>query len=69
MKMEGFEHFIGRDKTGGMRRGIALAPGLAEHTTKKLTAEVEILKQRRKAREEAAAAKGQGKKKKGDGDP
>ena len=52
-----------------MRRGIALAPGLAEHTTMKLTAEVEILKQRRKAREEAAVAKGQGKKKKGDGDP
>ena len=70
MKMEGFEHFIGRDKTGGMRRGIALAPGLAEQTTKKLTAEVEILKQRRKAREEVAAAKGKEKGKKNTaGDP
>ena len=70
MKMEGFEHFIGRDKTGGMRRGIALAPSLAEHTTKKLTAEVEILKQRRKAREEVAAAKGKEKGKKNTaGDP
>ena len=60
MRMEGVEHFIGRDKAGGMRRGIAVAPKLARHTTDKLAAEVEILKQRRKAREEAAAAKGGG---------
>ena len=60
MRMEGVGHFIGRDKAGGMRRGIAVAPKLARHITDKLAAEVEILKQRRKSREEAAAAKGGG---------
>lgn len=57
MNIEGFEQFIGCDKAGSLRLSIAVAPGLAKHTTEKLTAEVEILKQRRNAIEEAAAAK------------
>eukprot|EP00974_Lingulodinium_polyedra_P088600 8592177-Lingulodinium_polyedra.AAC.1 len=49
MKVEGLEHFVGRDATGSLRRGIAVAPALARRTTEKLAKEVEILKQRRKA--------------------
>ena len=51
---EGFEHFIGRDATGGLRRGVALAPGLASDAISQQAKEVEILKQRRKAKEEKA---------------
>ena len=57
MKIEGFDHYIGRDKSAGLRRGIALAPGLASYTTTQLGKETDILKQRRKAREEEAALK------------
>ena len=57
MRVEGLEHFKGRDVSGSIRRGIALAPQLAKHTTDRLAAQTEILKQRRKAKEEAANAK------------
>ena len=33
LQIEGLEHYIGRDAGGGLRRGIALAPGLATHAT------------------------------------
>ena len=56
-KVEGYEHYVGRDKGASMRRGVALAPALARHTTEKMPKETEILKQRRKARAEAATAK------------
>ena len=56
----GLDHYIGRDPTGGIRRGVALAPALASDTTAKQAKETEILKQRRKAREEKALA-GKGK--------
>ena len=60
MTTEGLDHYIGRDSTGGVRRGIALAPGLAEDAVSKQSKETEILKQRRKAREERALAKSKG---------
>jgi hypothetical protein len=66
MLVEGLEHYVGRSKTGGRRRGVALAPSLAKHVTTNLGTEIEIMKQRRKAREEEAAAKESGKKHKGD---
>ena len=31
--MEGPEHCLGRDRTGGFKRGVALCPGLANHAT------------------------------------
>ena len=40
-----------------MRRGIALSPQLAKHTVDQMAAQTEILKQRRKAREESEATK------------
>ena len=57
MVVEGLDHYLGRAKTGGRKRGIALAPGLARSVTTALGTEMEILKQRRKAREEEASAK------------
>ena len=60
MKIEGIEHYKGRDVSGSLRRGIALAPKLAKHTTDKLSQQTEIMKQRRKAREEIFASKGRG---------
>ncbi len=59
--MEGYDYYVRRDKAADARRGIALAPGLAHHATQNLTVDTDILKQRRKAREEAAAAKNGGK--------
>jgi len=56
MTIEGWEHYVGRDLTGGLKRGIALAPALAKHAVDRQSQETEILKQRRKAREETAAA-------------
>ena len=56
MTAEGLDHYIGRDSTGGVKRGIALAPGLAEDAVAKQARETEILKQARKAREEKALA-------------
>ena len=53
---EGFDHFIGRDPTAGIRRGVALAPGLANNAVTQQARETEVLKQRRKAREEKALA-------------
>ena len=61
----GLEHYVGRSQTGGRKRGVALAPSLAKHVTGRLGGEIEILKQRRKAREEEAAAKEATKGKKG----
>ena len=62
LSSEGFEHFIGRDAAAGVRRGIALAPKLVSGAISEQSKEVEILKQRRKAREEKtlAAATGNG---------
>ena len=60
MQMEGLEHYVGRDVHGaGLRRGIALAPSLAAHATEQQSKQTGILKERRKAREEKAAAKSQ----------
>ena len=61
----GLEHFIGRDTTAGIRRGVALAPSLASDVVQRQSKETDILKQR-KAREEcalAASSKGDNKKK------
>ena len=60
MKLEGLEHFVGRDVAGSLKRGVALAPDLAKYTSDKLSAQTGILKERRKAREEIAAAKAKG---------
>ena len=57
MKVEGIDHYISRNESSGLRRGIALAPTLAKHTTDALSKETEILKQRRKAREEEQLSK------------
>ncbi len=57
LQLEGLEHYVGRDPTGGLRRGVALNPGLAHYATDKKSKETEVMKQRRKAREESAAAK------------
>ena len=60
MQMECLEHYAGRDVHGaGLRRGIALAPSLAAHATEQQSKQTGILKERRKAREEKAAAKSQ----------
>ena len=61
MSMEGFDHFVGRDLSAGLRRGIALAPKLAGEAVAGQANETEILKQRRKAREERALAAAGGK--------
>ena len=66
LNLEGFDHFVGRDPTAGIRRGVALAPALAGDAIAEQAKETEILKQRRKAREERAlssAAGGKGGKK------
>ena len=57
MKIEGAEHNIGKPTSTGTRRGVALAPVLSRRATSKLAQETDILKQRRKAREEATASK------------
>ena len=57
MVVEGLDHYIGRARTGGKKRGVAMAPGLSKSVAATMGAEVEVLKQRRKAREEEAAAK------------
>ena len=57
LQVEGLEHYLGRDRTGGLKRGVALMPALAKHATDMQCKETEVLKQRRKAREEAAALK------------
>ena len=62
MRVEGLEHYVGRGAAGSLRRGVALAPMLAKHTTEQLAQQTSILKERRKAREEAASAKAQAKK-------
>ena len=62
MTTEGLEHYIGRDPTAGLRRGVALAPAVADDATAKQTKETEIMKQRRKAREERTLASNKGKK-------
>ena len=56
MQIEGLEHYVGRSKGAALRRGIALAPSLATHATERQGKETAILKERRKAREERAAA-------------
>ena len=58
LQVEGLEHYFGRDRTGGLRKGIALAPGLARHAVDQQSKETAILKERRKAREEKDGAKG-----------
>ena len=60
MSSDTIDHYIGRDATAGLRRGVALAPSLAEDATNRQSKETEILKQRRKAREEKALASGKG---------
>ena len=67
LQLEGLEHYLGRDRTGGLRRGVALNPALAQYATDKKSKETEVIKQRRKAREEADAAKKNKGGKKGDG--
>ena len=57
LMIEGSEHYIGRDASSGLRRGIALAPSLAKHATEAQAKETAILKERRKAKEEKEAAK------------
>ena len=57
LQMEGLEHYIGRDRTAGLRKGIALAPGLARHAVGEQSKETAILKEQRKAREEKESAK------------
>ena len=60
MKIEGVEHYIGRQKQSA-RRGVAMAPGVAKYATDQLAKETEIQKQRRKAREEKTAQAGKNK--------
>ncbi|CAK0790967.1 unnamed protein product, partial [Prorocentrum cordatum] len=57
MKIQGVEHYIGRQKQSA-RRGVAMAPGVAKYATDQLAKETEIQKQRRKAREEKSAQSG-----------
>ncbi|CAK0879805.1 unnamed protein product, partial [Prorocentrum cordatum] len=57
MKIEGVEHYIGRQKQSA-RRGVAMAPGVAKYATDQLAKETDIQKQRRKAREEKSAQSG-----------
>ena len=58
VKMEALELIMGRDESGSLKLGIALAPSLVNDATYKFELLPEILKQRRKAREEAASASG-----------
>ena len=62
----GLEHFVGRDVGGSLRRGVAMAPGLAKHQADKLSQQTAILKEQRKAREELASAKARARGKKED---
>ena len=55
--IEGFEHYVGRSQGASLRRGIALAPTLAKHAVDRQAAQTNILKERRKAREEQLAEK------------
>ncbi|CAK0892099.1 unnamed protein product, partial [Prorocentrum cordatum] len=57
LQLEGIERYLGRDRTGGLRRGVALNPSLAQCATEKKSKETEVMKQRRKACEEEEAAK------------
>ena len=57
LQIEGLDHYVGRDSGAGLRRGVALAPTLARHATDRQAAETQILKERRKAREEKASEK------------
>ncbi|CAK0855451.1 unnamed protein product, partial [Prorocentrum cordatum] len=57
LQLEGIDHYLGRDRAGGLRRGVALNPSLAQCATEKKSKETEVMKQRRKAREEEEAAK------------
>ena len=50
LTFEGYEHFIGRGAGGSLRKGIALAPGIAKFAVDQQSKETEILKQRRKAK-------------------
>ena len=59
--IEGLEHYVGRDASSGLRRGIALAPSLAKHATDAQAKETAILKERRKAKEEKDAVRTGGK--------
>ena len=52
LSTEGLDHFIGRDATAGVRRGVALAPELANDAVTRRARETEIVKRRRRAREE-----------------
>ena len=65
LTQEGMDHFIGRDPTAGVRRGVALAPALAGDALQVQSKETELLKQRRKAREEKALASAERNKKGG----
>jgi hypothetical protein len=56
LTIEGWEHITGRPGSSSLRKGVALAPGLIKHALEEHTKETEILKQRRKAREETAAS-------------
>ena len=56
LTVEGWKHIIGRPGSSSLRKGVALAPGLLKHALEQQTKETEILKQRRKAREETAAS-------------
>ena len=44
MRIESIEHYKGRDVSGSLRRGVALAPKLAKHTTDRLAQQTEIMK-------------------------
>ena len=57
LSIEGLHHYFGRDTGSGLRRSIALAPGLARHAVDQQAKETAILKERRKAREEKDIAK------------
>ncbi|CAK0791495.1 unnamed protein product, partial [Prorocentrum cordatum] len=60
LQVEGLGHHPGRDRAGGLKRGVALHPVLAKHATDMQRKETEVLKQRRRAREDAAALKAKG---------
>ena len=54
MKAEGMEYLLGR---ADAKKGVAVAPSLTRHATDKLSKEVENVRQRRKAAEEARLAR------------
>lgn len=56
LTVEGWEHLIGRPGASSLHKGIALTPGMLKYALVQQTKETEILKQRRKAREEAAVS-------------